>query len=162
MWLVSSHHVITASTSRWCSNTTVESASTSALWKESNVGHISCRCITSLSLCLQRPDSKNWRSDEREEELLCLSRPLYPNSALPSSLPVSDARSCREDVNWDWNNKQSWPLRHLQKGPGRKKLKAHERGTAVFGLELSPLTLILLAFTQGPCHKATSPSVRAI
>lgn len=40
--------------------------------------------------------------------------PSLTQLALPSSLPASGARSCGEDVNWDWNNKQSEPLRHLE------------------------------------------------
>lgn len=48
------------------------------------------------------------------EEFMGPTHPLEPNSALPSPLPASGCMSCGEDVNWDWNNKQSEPLGHLE------------------------------------------------
>lgn len=69
--------------------------------------------IPVISCALQRPDSKNWRSGDGDEELWGL--PNLLNSTQPYlPLPASGSKSCGEDVNWDWNNKQFKPLRHLE------------------------------------------------
>lgn len=86
------------------------------------------------------------RGKEREAwELWCLL--TFFNPALPPSLPASGARSCREDVNWGWNNKQSEPLWH----PETTKEEAAE-GTwispADLGLDWSPISLILRVAMQ--------------
>lgn len=61
---------------------------------------------------------------------------------------MSDARSCRVDVNQDWNNKQSRPLRHLEKG----KEEGAENIRVWYCSELltdwTPPTLILAAVTH--------------
>ena len=104
-----------------------------------------------LSASLQRPDSKNWRSDEEEEEadwelrwLLTFSHP-----ALPKSVVGSGARSCGQDVNWDWNNK-SEPFGHLE----LTKEEAAEvtwTSIAVLSLDLTPVSLFLAEDLQPWC-----------
>lgn len=91
--------LITVSTSRWCSNTTAHSVgavSTSELWKQSNIGHISCRWWWSsppyLCLCLEA----RFKKLEKRWEGRRVMVPVSPTLTQLSLTVFSSCEQCQE------------------------------------------------------------------
>lgn len=80
---------------------------------------------------------KRWGDEKADGELLCLLTFFHP--ALVSAFRAGGAMSYGEDVNWDWNNKQSEPIWHLQKTE-EEAAECTRIRAVVFGLDLAPCT----------------------